>query len=873
MSAYHNPKGLPQSLHSQFKSIFKLYEQKQYKRSLKAAEQILRDYPNHGETLAMKGLTLHSTNKKKEAYLCARKALANDSQSHVCWHVLGILYRGDRHYLDAAKCYENALVHQKDSQQIMRDLAQLHIQNRNYEANMKLRNKILKEKSNQKQNWFGFAVACHLAGDLEKAINVIDAFDAVEKEKEKDEKKEHEAEEKYERSEVLLYKNLILEETGDYPRALKHLEEVENELVDREEVTQRKADYYFALGKFEDSARMYRSLVKGNPENWNFHSGLLVALKIIPKQASLWSYHELTPEKTKEVTCLYDELRSLFPRASAVKLIPMSFISGEDFQTRFKKFLETQLSKAVPSVFNVIKHLYKHPNKATLISAALTEMENSLKNAGKFSPEQDLLEPPSTILCLNTFLAQHYCLIGQHDKALQYVEICQKHTPTVLDFEILKATIYKYAGNPVLAAKHMDEAQSMDLADRYLNTKATRYFLRADQITKAQETISLFTKPDAESGSSAYSTIFDMQVMWYEYDEGCSWLRQKEYGKALKKFVDTEKHFLDIISDQLDFHSYCLRKQTLKQYVKMLRLEDKIYGHQYYVRAALEIVKTYLYLHDHPSERTKVEEDAFVASLAPEEQKKYLRKKKKEEAKKIKQEEEKKQQQQQRQQKKGKVAPADDDPNGDRLLKVSDKLEEAHKYLKNLVLFAEDNIEAHLLSFEVAIRRKKFLVALKAVNKGRKLAPLHPGVHLITVKFLLNAAQVTNPLVKQVIDEEQVSILNGQTLANFNSAFLQSNSKSLSARHAFTVCAILLDPSKKEEYLRNLCADLSDVGFFPLKECIEIHKYLLQESATPALSYFEKCKERFPMATYFSPPKNEEEEESEKLADSKEAQH
>jgi len=32
-----------------------------------------------------------------------------------------------------------------------------------------------------------------------------------------------------------------------------------------------------------------------------------------------------------------------------------------------------------------------------------------------------------------------------------------------------------------------------------------------------------------------------MQVMWYEQAEGEAWLRKKEFGKALKKFTDTEK--------------------------------------------------------------------------------------------------------------------------------------------------------------------------------------------------------------------------------------------------------------------------------------------------------------------------------------------
>ncbi len=44
-----------------------------------------------------------------------------------------------------------------------------------------------------------------------------------------------------------------------------------------------------------------------------------------------------------------------------------------------------------------------------------------------------------------------------------------------------------------------------------------------------------------------------------------------QYGKALKKLMAVDKHFADIMEDQFDFHSYCLRKMTLRAYLRMLR--------------------------------------------------------------------------------------------------------------------------------------------------------------------------------------------------------------------------------------------------------------------------------------------------------------
>jgi tetratricopeptide (TPR) repeat protein len=105
----------------------KSYETKQYKKGLKASDSILKRVPEHGETLAMKGLTLNCMDRKTEAYDLVRKGLKNDLKSHVCWHVYGLLYRSDREYREAIKCYRNALKIDPENIQILRDLSLLQV--------------------------------------------------------------------------------------------------------------------------------------------------------------------------------------------------------------------------------------------------------------------------------------------------------------------------------------------------------------------------------------------------------------------------------------------------------------------------------------------------------------------------------------------------------------------------------------------------------------------------------------------------------------------------------------------------------------------------------------------------------------------------
>lgn len=153
----------------------------------------------------------------------------------------------------------------------------------------------------------------------------------------------------------------------------------------------------------------------------------------------------------------------------------------------------------------------------------------------------------------------------------------------------------------------------MDLADRFLNTISTRYALRADRRQLAETTVTLFTK----DGDNA-NNLFDMQCMWYEIEFGRSCLRSNAFGKALKKLRAVHTHFIDMIEDQFDFHTYCLRKMTLRAYVELLRCEDTIYKHKFFVRAALSLVETYLALHDNPACANSQEQDPELeVSLSP----------------------------------------------------------------------------------------------------------------------------------------------------------------------------------------------------------------------------------------------------------------
>ena len=71
-------KPLPKKESDLFKNVVKHYEMKQYKKAVKQADTILKKFPNHGETLAMKGLVLNCLAKRDEAHALVKLGLMND---------------------------------------------------------------------------------------------------------------------------------------------------------------------------------------------------------------------------------------------------------------------------------------------------------------------------------------------------------------------------------------------------------------------------------------------------------------------------------------------------------------------------------------------------------------------------------------------------------------------------------------------------------------------------------------------------------------------------------------------------------------------------------------------------------------------------
>ncbi|KAG0350030.1 hypothetical protein BGX24_008269, partial [Mortierella sp. AD032] len=83
---------------------------------------------------------------------------------------------------------------------------------------------------------------------------------------------------------------------------------------------------------------------------------------------------------------------------------------------------------------------------------------------------------------------------------------------------------------------------------------------------------------------------------------------------------------------------YCLRKMTLRAYISLLKLEDQLRSHQYFVRAAQNAVQCYISLFDNPGGADSEEMEGMTEA----EKKKFRNKQRKAELKAQKEAEDKK---------------------------------------------------------------------------------------------------------------------------------------------------------------------------------------------------------------------------------------
>ena len=136
--------------------------------------------------------------------------------------------------------------------------------------------------------------------------------------------------------------------------------------------------------------------------------------------------------------------------------------------------------------------------------------------------------------------------------------------------------ILQHVGDIESAVENLDEAQSLDTADRYINCKCAKYMLRANMVKEAEEMCQKFTREGeclyinrrilminhvSESaprtnnkiliyrcqGVPAMENLNEMQCMWFQTECALAYQRMDRFGDSLKKCIEVDRVSLNII--------------------------------------------------------------------------------------------------------------------------------------------------------------------------------------------------------------------------------------------------------------------------------------------------------------------------------------
>ncbi|CAL8115099.1 unnamed protein product [Orchesella dallaii] len=720
---------LPPKENALYKRIVKCYEHKLYKNGLKFAKQILSQpqFADHAETLAMKGLILNALGRRAEATDLVRRGLKNNLGSSTCWHVYGLIQRSEKKYDEVIKCFRNALKWDPSNLQILRELSLVQIHTRDLIGFRDTRHQLFKIKPTQRASWLGFAISYHLLQDYEMAYKIAEAFTKSCYRDFQPEKRDAMATFEYEKSELYLYQSMILHESGDVGAARKHMLDHSTEITDKITYYETVGKYHLELEEYGQAESVYRKLISFNPDNRFYYDGLMKSLRI--------------EDGTTEKVNVYKEIQVMYPKAGLAKRLALECVDGEEFEALLEPYVINAIFRGAVTLFTDLEPLYKNPQKVEIIENLMIYLIDNMERFGKFEERDVERAPVTSLLWSYYYLAKHYDRLGQTKTALKYIDIAIEHTPTLNDLYICKSKIYKHAGDYPAAVECMNEARDMDTADRYINSKCAKYMMRANLVDDATEILGKFTR----EGANPIDNLNEMQCMWFLTEAAAAYQRQGRWGEALKKCLEIERHFNDILDDQYDFHTYCIRKMTLRSYVKLLRLEDVLHAHPFYFKAAQIAINVYLYLYDNPLKSQSDEEQLNTENLSPAELKK-LRNKQRKAKKKAELEQQsaaaiagKKDHHQKSKQSSEEgdshTPSSTDELVPEKLVVEPNPLEQAIRFLKPLQSLAAQKVETHIMAYEIYSRRDKPLLMLRSIRRALKVDSENDVVQKLFASF------------------------------------------------------------------------------------------------------------------------------------------
>lgn len=652
-----------------------MYEARNYKNALVEVDKILKRSPAYGDALCLKALVVYHLDRRDECLQLVLKGTKEAPNSAVAWHMAGIYYKLVKNYPDAFKAYLKSFRLKGDNISVHHDLSMLAIQQRQLGPLEEVRRTMLQGGLTIHLVWINLAVAQYLLREYSLAIATLDLFGKlmdIEAKQEPSGQKTPLAIQ-IERSEMLLFQNLCFEKKGDYKAALDDLEKNKAQIRDKLAYQEKRAWYFAKLGRKSDAVQAYRDLIKRNPNNASYYSDLEAIL-------------EISGSKSQRAT-FYRSLAKKYPTAEVPKLVPLSFLQGDELHAHLKDYVTAKLKRGVPSCFAFIKDVYR------------TNYDIALKVGDEIAAESDPEDAElQTVRAI--FIARHLSYTNRHSEALKVIENAK--LPEMAELVLAQAKVLSRQGDFATAALILEKAAGREPGDRFLNAKAAKYALKANDVAKSVEIASIFPIAGMHT-LDGIKHLTELESVDYLAPLAAAYSRVADHGMALKRAEGVASVFDTYWKDQYDFHYYGPRRGNVRAYLDLLQWEDSLYCHPRYLQAVEVAVKEYIALATGEDDGVDAETKAKLKTKRAN----YIKKMESEPPFTP----------------KGfdKPEERDSDPFGREFLDKKAPLDEALRLWQPLEQARPTDIKTWQLAFDIYLAQNKYVLAIQSLKKAKDL--------------------------------------------------------------------------------------------------------------------------------------------------------
>ena len=581
----------------EFQIALKEFDSKRYEKVGKLCDKMIAKNPKDDQALALKGLAYLYLKKSQEGEQILKQALKTNFKSAVAWHFYAIFQKEQGNYSQAMKSYIKALNLSPNNFNIIRDLSYMQLYLRQLNSFVDTCRKGIDKKPGILINWVSFAFGCVLIKDYRSAQIALKTTENIGGTVLK----------KNEKHEIKIFNAMIENMNGKYEEAMNYLIHYKGELIDKPLVYSMIVENAVKSKRYNIGLDYCSKALLITPDNSNLFCAYF-RMKINESDFEPKAYNDLLniPEDFKYLPKLKEilsELKEKYTKSKILENLELAFSQGEEFKQLIENYFIKQVEKTLPSFYVNIQFIYKlQPYKIKYIQEVLDKYLENIKKNLKFSDNLDL---PIHTSWVYFYAAQHYLFFSELEKAFNYINLAIDLTPSVVEFYMIAAKIFKHSYMMDKCILAFDKARQLDLGDRYLNAKMAKIYIREGQIKNNDDVTKLFVPQPLTEENIKFS-----ETLWYLYECGCSYLIKKNIIRSHYCFQNVINIFLNIIKDQVDFYNYCFRRYMLKDLYHTIIYLDGMAKNKYILFALSKLDLIYNYLKQ--NEANKELEESFL---------------------------------------------------------------------------------------------------------------------------------------------------------------------------------------------------------------------------------------------------------------------